>query len=94
MGTPVTAALTLDEAIDELRRDPGRTVRARLGELTVEMHCVPSGDAEDTERILAALVQRGLVTPPAVVDTTRPPRMPVAPLSEVMIDLLRDRESR
>lgn len=86
--------LTLSKAIDELRRDPGRTVRARLGDLVVEMHRVASGPDEEAEQRFSALVDRGMIAPAAVVDSTPPPCAPVAPASEILAELRNDRDAR
>lgn len=86
--------LTFSEAIDQLRRDPGRTVRARLGDLVVEMYRVAAGAEEEAEQIFADLVDRGVIAPPAIVDQTPPPRAPVAPASDILAELRRDRDAR
>ena len=43
---------------------------------------------------LAEAVRRGWITPPALVGTGPPPRIPVAPLKEILHELQEDREDR
>lgn len=43
---------------------------------------------------LAEAVRRGWVTPPLLVTPDSPPRIPVAPLRELLAELDRDREER
>ena len=47
---------TLEEAIEQLKRDPGQPVRTRVGDLTIEMRAIP----EDREKRTAADVFRDI----------------------------------
>ena len=38
----------LDEAVAALRQDPSKPVRAKLGDMTVELRAVNAGDAEQS----------------------------------------------
>ena len=39
---------TLEEAIEQLKRDPGQPVRTRVGELTIEMRAIPEAREQRT----------------------------------------------
>ena len=43
---------------------------------------------------LAEAVRQGWLTPPAYVSAEPPPRMPVAPVEELLDELARDRDAR
>jgi antitoxin (DNA-binding transcriptional repressor) of toxin-antitoxin stability system len=47
-----------------------------------------------TDALLADAVRNGWLAPPLVHDGTAPPRLPVAPVREVLAELARDRGER
>lgn len=47
-----------------------------------------------SDALLAEAVRKGWITPPTMVPEGVPPRMPVAPLCEVLCELDRDRADR
>ncbi len=46
------------------------------------------------DAVLAEAVRRGWMAPPTVADSKPPPRLPAAPLAEILDDLNRDRTDR
>jgi hypothetical protein len=54
----VSRTVSFDEAVEALKRDPARAVRARIGDMTVEVRVVPaqaprpSGTAADALRAI------------------------------------------
>ena len=47
-----------------------------------------------SDALLAEAVRAGLVRPPVLREEGAPPRLPVAPLAEILVGLDADRESR
>jgi len=45
VGRAQVAEVTLDEVLAQLKKDPGRPVRARVGELTIEVRAVDEREA-------------------------------------------------
>ena len=54
----------------------------------------PGRAERGSDALLADLVRTGALTPPLVADSRPPPSQPVAPLSSVIDELSRDRDSR
>jgi antitoxin (DNA-binding transcriptional repressor) of toxin-antitoxin stability system len=46
------------------------------------------------DAMLADAVRKGWITPPALVSPAPPPRIPVAPLAEILAELRLDRDGR
>ena len=46
------------------------------------------------DALLAAAVREGWLSPPALVNSEPPPRLPVAPLADLLAELEKDRDGR